>query len=217
MIRVVLVGGGGHASDVLGVIEDLQDACGIDGERIEVAGILDDGEVDPTRFEGRSVAQIGDVADLATVDATHYVLAVGWPTTRRAVHERTLGAGPEPLALVHPTATVGRGVEVGAGTVVMAGVHLSPMARVGVHACLSNHVILGHDCLVGDFAGLMPGSVASGNTVIGEGCLVGTNATIVERVVLGDWCTLGAGGVAIADVAPGAVAVGVPARPIDRR
>ena len=216
MIRVVLVGGGGHASDVLGVIEDLQDAGGIGGERVVVAGILDDGEVDVTRFVGRSVQQIGDVADLARVDASHYILAVGWPTTRRAVHEQTVGAGPEPLAVVHPTATVGRGVEVGKGSVVMAGVHLSPMARVGEHACLSNHVVLGHDCLVGDFAGLMPASVASGNTVIGEGCLVGTNATIVERVVLGSWCTLGAGAVATADIAPGVVAVGVPARPLPR-
>lgn len=228
-MRIVLVGGGGHASDVLGVIEDLNDAGGLDGSLISVAGILDDAEVDVTRFAGRSVHQVGALGDLAGIDATHYVLAVGWPKSRRAIHDRLgLGGpadaadgidpatGPTPATLVHPTATVGRGVTIGAGAVVMAGVHLSPMSSVGRHACLSNHAVLGHDSVVGDFAGLMPASVVSGGAVVGEGCLVGTNATVVEGISLGPWSTLGAGGVAVRDVEDGTVVVGVPARPTHR-
>ena len=213
MMRIVLIGGGGHASDVLGVIEDRNDAGGIDGQPITVVGILDDHEIDGSRFAGRSVARIGSVADLAAVDASHYVLAVGWPKSRRAIFDLLPANGPAPASLVHPTATVGRGATIGEGTVVMAGVHLSPLATVGRHACLSNHAVVGHDAVVGDFAGLMPAAVISGGTNVGEGALVGTNATVIEGVALGAWSTLGAGSVALADVGAGVVAVGSPARP----
>ena len=220
MKRIVLVGGGGHASDVLGVIEDLNDAGGLDGGLISVAGILDDSEIDGNRFAGRSVGQIGGLADLGGIDATHYVLAVGWPRTRQTIHRRLglddPGSGPQPATLVHPRATVGHGVAIGAGSVVMAGVHLSPMSVVGRHACLSNHVVLGHDSVVGDFAGLMPVCVISGGATVGEGCLVGANATVLEGISLGSWATVGAGAVAVVDVDPDTVVVGAPARPQPR-
>ena len=108
MIRIVLLGGGGHASDVLGVIEDLQDAQGTLGEPIEVAGFLDDAEVDLGRFAERGIEQVGSIDDLPKIDATHYVLAVGWPATRHALHGRVLALASDlrPATLVHPTATV---------------------------------------------------------------------------------------------------------------
>jgi sugar O-acyltransferase (sialic acid O-acetyltransferase NeuD family) len=218
MMRIVLLGGGGHASDVLGVLEARNDAGGIDGAPIEVVGILDDNPVDPARFVGRGVDHLGPIAQLgslaATHGATHYVLAAGWPASRHALHR---ALGPHELTaatLVHPTATVSHGVELGEGTVIMAGVHLSPMVRIGRHACCSNHAVAGHDAVVGDYAGLMPASVISGSTTIGEGCLVGANATVIEGRTLGAWAKVGAGAVAIADIEPGVTVVGVPARAV---
>jgi sugar O-acyltransferase (sialic acid O-acetyltransferase NeuD family) len=214
-MRIVLIGGGGHASDILGVIEDRNDAGGLDGEPIDVVGILDDDAPSPRRFAGRGVTHLGPLSALASVDATHYVLAAGWPASRHALHQRISASHRLAAAtLVHPTATVGRGVSLGEGTVVMAGVHLSPMVTVGRHACLSNHAVVGHDAVIGDYAGLMPGAITSGDTVIGEGCLVGANATIIEGRTLGPWAKVGAGAVATADVAGDATVVGVPARPI---
>src|SRR3954451_6002033 len=78
MRRVVLVGGGGHASDVLGVIEALVAA----GEAIEVIGLLADSPVPTERFVGRDVSHLGPVSALADLDAD-YVLAIGYPEVRR--------------------------------------------------------------------------------------------------------------------------------------
>lgn len=213
MIRLVILGGGGHASDVLGVAEAVIEAGGAAGE-LTVVGILDDGEVDGRRFVDRDARHLGPIERIGDVDATHYVVAAGWPTSRRALQARVAGCGLEAATLVHPTATLGRGVVLGVGAVVMAGVHLSPMARVGDHACLSNHAVVGHDAVLGDFAGIMPAGVLSGDTVVGAGATIGANATVLEGRTVGAGAMVGAGAVVVHDVADGVTVVGVPARPI---
>ena len=83
LLPLVLVGGGGHASDVLQAVEAINAAR----PTYHVVGILDDHDVDPRRFAGRGVAHIGPVDDVATVDAA-YVLCLGWPWARHAVATR---------------------------------------------------------------------------------------------------------------------------------
>jgi serine O-acetyltransferase len=48
--------------------------------------------------------------------------------------------------------------------------------------------------------------------ILGDGVMVGAGARILGGITLGDGCTIGANAVVIADVPPGATAVGVPAR-----
>src|SRR5581483_3345018 len=82
-LPLVLVGGGGHASDVLQAVE----AVNAVRATYQVVGVLDDDEVDGRRFAGRGVDRIGSVEDVLTVDAA-YVLCLGWPWTRHAVARR---------------------------------------------------------------------------------------------------------------------------------
>jgi sugar O-acyltransferase (sialic acid O-acetyltransferase NeuD family) len=208
--RIVVVGGGGHASDVLGVVEDLRirdPGCGI-----EVVGLVHDTEVDRHRFEGRGVEQVGGLDDIATVGATHYVIAVEYPDARKAVHDRIAGCGLGAATLVHPAATVGTGVELGEGTVVFAGARISPRCRIGAHCVISNLAVIGYSAVLADFVSVMPAGVISGDAVLGEGTTIGTNACVIEGVKVGEWSTLGAGAVAVAFVPPRVTAIGVPAK-----
>jgi acetyltransferase EpsM len=47
---------------------------------------------------------------------------------------------------------------------------------------------------------------------VGEGAFLGIGSVVGPGLEIGRWATLGAGAVAIRDVAEGVVAVGVPAR-----
>ena len=207
--KVILIGGGGHASDVLAAYEAVARAS---GEPHPVIGLLDDKPIDERRFAHRGVRRIGCAADLENVGATHFILAVGWPAGRRALWERVSGTNLQPDTIVHPSASIPPGVPVGEGSVILANAVASEMASIGRHSYMSNGALIGHDCTVGDFVSIMPGAAISGDTVIENGCTVGTNAAVIQQVRVGAWATVGAGAIVLKDVPGGATVVGNPAR-----
>jgi sugar O-acyltransferase (sialic acid O-acetyltransferase NeuD family) len=211
LLPLVLIGGGGHASDVLQAIEAINAAR----PTFQVVGILDDRDVHPGRFAGRGVAHIGPVDDVAAVDAA-YVLCLGWPWTRHAV-ARDIGERGRPAPpIVHPSADVGVGVELGPGSVVLGHAHLSPFVRLGAHGLVSYIASVGHDTTFGDHASVMPNAAVSGDVTGGHRVLIGTGAAVREGVRLGDDARIGAGAAVVGDVADGLTVVGVPARPQHR-
>ena len=207
-LPLVLVGGGGHASDVLQAIEARNDVR----PTYHVVGILDDHDIDSRRFAGRGVAHIGPIDDVAVVDAA-YVLCLGWPGSRDAVARR-IGERAQPAPpILHPSAEVGAGVELGAGSVVLGHAHLSPFARFGPHALVSYCASVGHDATFGEHASVMPNAAVSGDVAAGHRVLVGAGAVVREGIRLGDDVRVGAGAAVVGDVAAGLTVVGVPARP----
>ncbi len=207
-IPLVLVGGGGHASDVLQAVE----AANLLEPTYLVVGILDDEEVEPRRFVGRGVHQIGAVDDLASIDA-RYVVCVGFPEGRRALVERIGDTATAADAIVHPKADIGVGVELAPGSVVLGGAHVSPMARLGSHGLVSYGATVGHDTSFGAFVSVMPNAAVSGDVVAGDDVLVGTGACVLQGLRLGDRCRVGAGAVVVRDVAADVTVVSQAARP----
>jgi sugar O-acyltransferase (sialic acid O-acetyltransferase NeuD family) len=208
LLPLVLIGGGGHASDVLQAVE----AVNAMRPTYHVLGILDDHDVDFRRFTGRGVRHIGPVDDVASVDAA-YVLCLGWPWTRHAVARRIGDRGEPAPPIVHPSADVGAGVDLGRGSIVLGHAHLSPFVRFGAHALVSYVASVGHDTTFGDHVSVMPNAAVSGDVVGGDRVLIGTGAVVRERVRLGDDVCIGAGAAVVSDVVDGLTVVGVPARP----
>lgn len=208
LTRLVLLGAGGHASDVLGVVEALNELQ----PTFKVVGLLDDDpSADPDRFEGRHATVVGGLDRLAELDSS-WVAAVGWPVSRRRLADWASTTGLPAATLVSPLADVGAGVIIGMGSVVMGAARLSPRSCVGKHALVSYMAAVGHDASLGDGTSVMPGAMVSGGVVIGAGVLVGTNATIIEGIRIGDGATIGAGAVVLEDVPSGSTVVGIPAR-----
>jgi len=176
-ISLVLVGGGGHASDVLQVVEAVNSVR----PTYDVTGILDDEDIDGRRFAGRGVKHIGSIDDVATVDAA-YVLCMGWPWVRHAVAQRLGDRGRPAAPIVHPSADVGVGVELGPGSVVFGHAHVSPLVRLGAHALVSYLASIGHDSLFGDCVSVMPNAAVSGGVTGGQRVLVGTGAVVREEI-----------------------------------
>lgn len=196
-MRLVLVGGGGHASDVLSVAEALGHT---------VIGFQDDGSPDLRRFRGRAT-HLGAIGAPSAADG--YLWGLGWPEARMQLLPRLRLL---PVTLIHPGAHVAPGATIGGGTIVFAGAVVSAGVRIGAHAVVHHNAVLGHDSEVADFVSIMPGAVVSGDTSLGRGCMVGSNATVLQGVVVGSGAWIGAGSTVTRDVPQDATSVGSPAR-----
>jgi acetyltransferase EpsM len=211
---VVILAGGGHAAEVYSYWQDLEAR----GLAPRLLGVVD--ELKPAGpWEGTRV--LGDFAALSRLVAQRggppprYLTAVGDNRLRRSLAARAEAAGlTAAFTLVHPSAWVGRRVELGEGTLLAPGSLVTTRTRIGQHAILNVKASVGHDCVVGDFVNLNPGCTVAGNVRIGDGTFIGAGATVINGVSVGRWTVVGAGAVVIRDLPDFVTAVGVPARVI---
>jgi sugar O-acyltransferase (sialic acid O-acetyltransferase NeuD family) len=208
--RIFIYGASGHAKVVI-------DSARRQGYRVEAA--FDD---DPA-LHGLSVLGcpvIGGKERLADWCRGHQVtagiVAIGNNRMRLAVAERVEQSGLRLVTVIHPAAMVAGGVEVGAGSVLMAGVVVNPEARIGRNVIINTAASVDHDCIVVDAAHIGPGCHLCGNVYVGAGTLLGVGSVVIPGVRIGADVLVGAGATVIRDVPDGARVAGNPARAMAR-
>lgn len=206
---LVIIGAGGHGRELLDVVEALN-TC---RPMFEMLGFLDDVADQRAPLARRAAKIIGPVSALATFDAA-YVIGLGDGRSRRRVDALGRQSGRSAATLVHPAASLGSDVSLGAGSVICAGARVTTNVRLGRHVHVNINATVSHDCTLGDFATVSPGVTISGNATIEDEVLLGAGATVMPSVRVGASSVVGAGAVVISDLAPGTTAVGVPARPV---
>lgn len=125
-------------------------------------------------------------------------------------------------ARIEPGAIIREKVSIGDNAVIMMGAIINIGARVGARTMIDMGAVLGGRAEVGADCHIGAGAVVAGviepesavPTVIEDNVFVGANAVIIEGVRVGAGSVIGAGAVVTHDVAPGSLAVGIPARTV---
>lgn len=147
---------------------------------------------------------------------TGFIVAFGAMQRSETVLRRVASLGiPSQLlmTLVSDRAHLDRNFSsVGRGCLVAPGAQVSVDATLSDHCAMMGGAYLGHDSILGEFGRLAAGAVVGAYCRLGRGVHVGTNATIRERVVVGDFSLIGSGAVVLSDVPPRSVVVGNPGR-----
>ena len=139
------------------------------------------------------------------------IIAIGSNKIRRLLAERY---EVDYAKALHPNTSISSSVEIGNGSVVMAGVVIEADTLIGKHCIINTSSSINHECRIGDFVHISPNATLCGGVEVGEGSWVGAGAVIIQGIRIGKNCMVGAGAVVIRDVPDDAKVVGNPAKSI---
>ncbi len=149
------------------------------------------------------------------IDEADFVVAIGDLETRKKLTEDLSSYGASFATLIHPSAVLGSRVQIGEGTVVMAGAIIQAESVIGKSCIINTASSVDHNCRVGDYSHVAVGARLCGMVTVGSEVWIGASATVINGIHVCNDCVLGAGTVVVKNIKEPGTYVGVPAKRID--
>ena len=199
MRRLAIIGASGHGK----VIADIAKRIGY----CEIVFFDDDESI----HECGGYQVVGKSSEAGSIDAD-VIVGIGNADIRKRMQESI--PHEKLVTLIHPDAVIAEDVEIGAGTVVMAGAVINPGVGIGKGCIINTCSSVDHDCDVGDYVHIAVGSHLCGTVSVGDGTWIGAGATVSNNVSICSDCMIGAGAIVIKNIEQPGTYVGVPAKRI---
>ena len=202
MDKIIIFGAGGHALSVADILlsrGDCQISCMVDKQKGVMAGI-------PVVNENHILAQ----------SSTKAIVAIGDNFIRKKVSEDLAQKGYKLINAISPKSYVSDRAILGRGVAVMPFSAIGPGTSVGDGCIINTRASIDHDCNIGFYVHIAPGSTVCGFAEIGNCSFICAGATVIDKIKIGKCCTVGAGSVVIRNLADDCIVAGVPAKNIRR-
>ena len=200
--KLIIIGASGHGK----VVADIA----IKMNKWQSIAFLDDDESIKTSI---GLEVIGRTADAFTYkDEADFFVAIGSNTTREKIQEKLIEQGINVICLIHPSAVIGTNVEIGFGSVVMAGVVINSSSRIGNGCIINTSSSIDHDNVIENYVHISPGVNMAGTVKVGKGSWIGIGSVVSNNVNICSSCKVGAGAVVVKNITEPGTYVGVPAR-----
>jgi sugar O-acyltransferase (sialic acid O-acetyltransferase NeuD family) len=213
MQNVVIIGASGHGSVVLDCIEK-------EG-KYNVVGFVDSFKKKGKQLNGYKV--LGNEFDLPILveeyNLSGGIIAIGDNWTRSLLVDRIEKILPEfpYISVVHPSAIVGKEVQIGSGTVIMPGVIINTNTMIGNHCILNTSSSIDHDGFMNSFSSLAPNVCAGGNFTLGKCSAICLGTNIIENITIGSHTVVGAGALVLENIKDYLLVYGSPAKVVRKR
>ncbi|ARU56013.1 sugar O-acyltransferase, sialic acid O-acetyltransferase NeuD family [Oleiphilus messinensis] len=138
-------------------------------------------------------------------------LITGDLQSRFSVSREIARLGGKFTNFVHPNVNLTM-TDIGVGNYIQESVIVQAGVSIGDNASIHMGSLIGHESSIGNSVFLAHAVSVSGCCEIGDGCFIGTNATILPRITIGKWSTIGAGAVVTKSIPDYSVVVGNPGK-----
>lgn len=204
--KIVLIGLSGNTLEVFEAVD----------AQYKILAILSDNSQHGTQFEGVPILPLSQAVRFSDAQ---FLFLIGSEKSylQRKVLIQGLSIPTQRYArFIDPSALVSRFAKLGDGTVLHSGVTVTSNAVLGDHVMVLPQSIIHHDVTIGAYSIIGANVTLSGSVQIGESCYIGSASSIRNNVKIGDGALIGMAANVVSDVAPGAVMIGNPARPMMR-
>jgi sugar O-acyltransferase (sialic acid O-acetyltransferase NeuD family) len=200
---ILVFGSGGQAKVTIDILE-------LRGS-IKIAGMIDNTS-ESKGFMGYKI--LGGDDELSQLGLKSGVLAIGDNYIRSKVANKILSIIPDFkfVNAIHPSAQICNNVEIGEGSMIMAGVCINSSAIIGSHCIINTNATIDHDDNIGNFVSLNPGVSLGGKVTIGAYSSIGLGSSVIHELSVGEHAIVGAGSVVVKDIPSNVIAYGNPCR-----
>lgn len=200
MKKLVIYGASGHGKVVADIASNYY----------EEIIFFDD---DKTKEQCAGYPVINDVKQLEEyICEADFIVGIGNANIRKKISSCLSEKGANFATLIHPSAIIGKNVQIGKGTVVMPGAIVNVDSKIGEGCIINTAASIDHECNIADYVHVSVGAHLCGTVNVGEKTWVGAGAVIINNTNVCDECMIGAGAVVVKDINYAGKYIGVPAR-----
>ncbi len=206
---VIIIGAGGHARVLIDILK-LED-------RVIIGLVTREKSVDAVA--GVPVLGGDDCLEKyppGSCEVVNGIGSIGDMSARKEIFTRLKSIGYVFSSVVHPSAILATGINLGEGVQMMAGSVIQTGVAIGDNSIINTGSIVDHDSFIGSHVHIAPGVVISGGVRIGDLTHIGTATAVIQGIQIGKEVVIGAGSVVIRDIPEKVTAVGIPAKVSER-
>ena len=146
-----------------------------------------------------------------------YNYPIAWGIGDNEIRSKKAQLIKEFVTLIHPKAIVADKVQIGEGSVVMAGAIINPSVSIGKHTIINTAAIVEHDCIIEDFVHIAPNCSLAGSVKIGKKSFIGIGSTVIQNISIGHNSIIGAASLVLDNIEDNVIAFGAPAKIYKKR
>lgn len=202
--KVVILGASGHAKVIADIVKKNNDI---------LVGFLDDNLEIQNKIVFDSKKVLGTVEDVYKYNDCYFIVGIGNNKVRKMISNKY--SYLKWYTAIHSNAVIANEVEIGEGTVIMAGTVINTGTKIGKHCIVNTSSSLDHDNILEDYVHISPGSHLAGTVRIGEETWICAGVTVVNNINIGKNNIIGAGATVIKSILEeNSTYVGVPVKKI---
>ncbi|WP_342580948.1 acetyltransferase [Ureibacillus sp. FSL W7-1570] len=202
--KLLIIGASGHGK----VVADIA----LKMNKWESISFLDDNQ---NLKSSMGIDVIGTTKDVHKfIDSHDVIVGIGNNSTREKIQSMLEKLGASIPVLIHPSAIIGNDVEIGIGTVVMAGVVINCCTKIGKGCIINTSATIDHDNIIEDFVHISPGAHLAGTVKVGQGSWLGIGSIVRNNIIITQNVNIGAGAVVVKNITESGTYIGIPAKKV---